>query len=311
MMLSDPLPDPKLLQLFDILYNCRSVTRAAEQIGQSQPTISIWLGRLREQLNDPLFVRTPGGMAPTPRADQLIGPCREILESLRRLTAWEQCFIPMTAQRRFRLCVSDASHITLLPKILNHLRIHAPGIRLEAARIDGNTESTLESGEADLAIGFVPWLGGGMYQQVLFEQSWVCLANRDHPRLIEGMNLAQYRSEGHVHISAGTGQKLLDAGLARAGIERRIVLELPAFLGLGAIIGTTDLVATLPRHIGQTLADMHNLKIYDCPLEVEGFTVKQHWHARYHHDTGNRWLREVIYSLFRTNNSLGPVDVLS
>lgn len=295
----EALPEPKLLQLFDVLYQCRSVTRAAEQLGQSQPTISIWLARLREQLNDPLFVRTPGGMAPTPRADQLIGPCREVLESLRRLTAWEPQFIAATAQRRFRLCVSDASHITLLPSILNHLRSHAPGIRLEAARIDGNTESALESGEADLAIGFVPWLGGGMYQQVLFEQDWVCLSNPQHPRLGDGMSLERYRAEGHVQISFGTGQKLLEAGLARAGIERRIMLELPAFLGLGKIIGTTDLLGTLPRHIGQTLADMHGLQVHDCPFEVEGFTVKQHWHARYHQDNGNRWLREVVRRLFQ------------
>ena len=101
-----------------------------------------------------------------------------------------------------------------------------------------------------------------------------------------------------VQISAGTGQKLLEAGLARASIERRIVLELPAFLGLGMIVGTTDLVATLPRHIGQTLADMHDLQVHDCPFAVEGFTVKQHWHARYHQDSGNRWLREVIHNLF-------------
>lgn len=296
----EALPEPKLLQLFDVLYHCRSVTRASEQLGQSQPTISIWLARLRDQLNDPLFVRTAGGMAPTPRADQLIGPCREVLESLRRLTVWESQFVAATAQRRFRICVSDASHITLLPRILNHLRSHAPGIRLEAARIDGNTESALESGEADLAIGFVPWLGGGMYQQVLFEQDWVCLSNPQHPRLGEGMNLTRYRAEGHVQISFGTGQKLLEAGLARAGVERRIILELPAFLGLGLIIGTTDLLATLPRHIGQTLADMHGLQVHDCPFEVDGFTVKQHWHARYHQDSGNRWLREVIRRLFST-----------
>lgn len=303
MSLLEPLPEPKLLQLFEVLYQCRSVTRAADQLGQSQPTISIWLARLREQLTDPLFVRTPGGMAPTPRADQLIGPCREVLESLRRLTTWAPQFIPATAQRRFRLCVSDASHITLLPTILNHLRAHAPGIRLEAARIDGNTESSLESGEADLAIGFVPWLGGGMYQQVLFEQDWVCLSNRQHPRLQSVMGVAEYRAEGHVQISAGTGQKLLEAGLARAGIERRIMLELPAFLGLGMIVGSTDLVATLPRHIGQTLADMHGLQVHDCPIAVEGFTVKQHWHARYHQDDGNRWLREVIRELFQAEHA--------
>lgn len=170
------------------------------------------------------------------------------------------------------------------------------GLRLVAARINDNTESALESGEADLAIGLVPGLGGGMYQQVLFEQDWVCLSNPQHPRLGKGMNLARYRAEGHVQIIAWTGQKLLEAGLAWAGIERRIMRDLPAFLGLGMKIGKTDLLATLPQHIGQTLAD--------CPFEVEGFTVKQHWHARYHQDSGNRWLREVVRGLFQSVSQL-------
>ncbi|MDE1166143.1 MAG: LysR family transcriptional regulator [Pseudomonas sp.] len=295
------LPEPKLLQLFDVLYNTRSVTRAAEQLGQSQPTISIWLGRLREQLHDPLFVRTPTGMAPTPQADALIGPCREVLESLRRLTAWESDFVPATAQRRFRLCVSDASHITLLPQLLEHLRKQAPGIRLEAARIDGNSERALESGEADLAVGFVPWLGAGMYQQVLFPQDWVCLSSATHPRIGAALSVQTYCAEGHVLVSAGTGQKLLEAGLARMAVERRIILELPGFLGLGAIIGTTDLIATLPRHIGETLAAMHHLAVHDCPVAIEGFSVKQHWHARYHLDSGNRWLRGVMLALFKSD----------
>ncbi len=189
------LPDLKLLQLFDLLYDLRSVTRAAEQLGQSQPTISIWLGRLREHLQDPLFVRTPAGMTPTPQADALIGPCREILESLRRFSAWEISFDPATAKRRFRICMTDASHITLLPKMLAHVRAQAPGIRLEAARIDGNTERALESGEADLAIGYVPWLGSGMYQQQLYMQDWVCLANPDHPRVRAKLTLKQYRAK--------------------------------------------------------------------------------------------------------------------
>jgi len=297
----DALPEPKLLLLFDVLYDTRSVTRTAEQLGQSQPTISLWLGKLRAQLGDPLFVRTPTGMAPTPQAEALITPCREVLESLRRLTAWEIGFDPASAQRRFRLCLSDASHITLLPKILEHLRNHAPGIRLEVARIDGNTERALETGEADLAIGFVPWLGGGIYQQVLFPQDWVCLTSPAHPRIGEVMQLDEYVREGHVFVSAGTGQKLLEAALARNAIERQIVLELPGFLGLGAVVGSTDLIATLPRHIGETLARPHGLTVHACPFLIENFLVKQHWHARYHQDPGNRWLRTTLSMLFQGN----------
>jgi len=291
-------PDLKLLQLFDLLYDVRSVTRVAEQLGQSQPTVSIWLGRLRDHLRDPLFIRTPGGMTPTPQADALIGPCREILESLRRFAAWEIAFDPATAKRRFRICMTDASHITLLPRILAHVRDQAPGIRLEAARIDGNTERALESGEADLAIGYVPWLGGGMYQQQLYNQDWVCLTNRHHPRVRARLSLRQYHAEGHVVIAAGTGAQLLEQALLRENIDRDVVLELPGFLGLGSIIRTTDLIATLPRNIGETLAEMNDIAVHSCPFSVDGFAVRQHWHAKYHHEAGNRWLRGVVAELF-------------
>jgi DNA-binding transcriptional LysR family regulator len=298
LMSTDELLDAKLLKLFDILYDTRSVTRTAGQLGQSQPTISIALGRLRDRLGDPLFIRTPGGMAPTPRADALIGPCRQIIESMRRFATSEPGFDPATARRRFRICMTDASHITLLPRLLAHMRAQAPGVRLEAARIDGQTEQALESGEADLAIGHLPWLGGGIYQQQLYAQDWVCLANAHHPRLRTRLSARQYRNEGHVLIAAGTGAHLLDQALAREGIERQVVLELPGFLGLGPIIQTTDLLATLPRHIGTTLAQANQLALHSCPFQVEGFAVRQHWHARYHQDAGNRWLREVVSQLF-------------
>lgn len=295
---STPLPDPKLLQLLDVLYDTRSVTRAAERLGLSQPTVSIWLARLRRQLRDPLFIRTPAGMQPTPQADALVGPAREALESLRRLAAWEQGFVPASAQRRFRICMTDASHITLLPPLLAHVRAMAPGVRLEAARIDGHSAQALASGEADLALGHAPWLASGIYQQTLFAQDWVCLANAGHPRLRRRLSLKAYRSEGHVAVGAGTGSALLEAGLAGAGVQRQIVLDLPSFLGLGAIVGTSDLIVTLPRQIGETLARQAGLAVFDCPVAVPGFDVKQHWHARYHQDAANRWLRGVVAGLF-------------
>jgi DNA-binding transcriptional LysR family regulator len=166
--------------------------------------------------------------------------------------------------------MTDASHITLLPRMLAHVRAQAPGVRLEAARIDGNTERALESGEADLAFGHVPWLGGGIYQQQLYTQDWVCLTNRHYPRLRK-LGLKQYRAEGHVVIAAGTGAQLLEQALVREHIDRDVVLELPGFLGLGAIIKSTDLIATLPRHIGETLAKVNDLAVHPCPVPVDGF----------------------------------------
>jgi DNA-binding transcriptional LysR family regulator len=259
-MLTDdpPLPDTRLLRLLDLLYDTRSVTRAAEHLGLSQPTVSIWLGQLREQYGDPLFVRTPRGMEPTPRADAMIGPAREALDAMRRLGRAGTDFDPATSARHFRICMTDASHITLLP----------------------------------------PWLEAGFYQQALYPQDWVCLVNGRHPRLGDTLGLAEYAAEAHVGIAAGTGAPLLAQAMADGGVQRRVLLELPGFLGLGAILSTTDLVATLPRQIGETLARAHGLRVLACPVAIAEFTVKQHWHARYHHDAGNRWLRGVCAALF-------------
>ena len=292
------LLEANLLQLFDLLYSTRSVTRAAEQLGLAQPTVSIWLGKLREQLGDPLFVRTPSGMQPTPLADAMIATAREALESLRHLSSWDSKFDPASSERRFRICMTDASHVTLLPQLLAHVRSLAPGIRLGATRIDGQIGHALESGEADLALGLIPELGAGFYQQSLFTQDWVCLANASHPRLKKTLSLAAYQQEEHIGIVSGTGHQLLDAALDRLHIDRRVALELPGFLGLAAIVSSTDLLITLPRQIGETLAQIGGLQVFPCPFAIAPFTVKQHWHTRYHRDAGNCWLRGVCAALF-------------
>ncbi|MEO6292349.1 MAG: LysR family transcriptional regulator [Burkholderiaceae bacterium] len=299
------LLDIKLLRLFDRLYDTRSVTRTAEALEQSQPTISIWLGRLRKRLDDPLFVRTAEGMLPTPRSDAMIGTVREVLSGLQRLSAAATVFSPATAQRRFRICMTDASHVTLLPRLLSHVRTAAPGITLEASRINEDLARNLQMGEADLALGYLPWLDTGFYQQTLYSQDWICLVNARHPRLASNnvpsttdWNLNTYQAEAHIGISSGTGYQLLDNTIASQGISRHIVLELPGFLGLSAMLTTTDLVATLPRHIGETLARTAGLQVLHCPFAIPSFTVKQYWHERYHHDSANRWMRGVCASLF-------------
>ena len=293
------LLDAKLLLLFDALYRTGSVTRTAEQLGQSQPTISIWLSHLRRELSDPLFIRTPSGMQPTPRADALIGTARQAEEALRQLSAAPEGFDPANARRRFRICMTDGSHVTLLPHILRHVRAAAPGVRIEAAQINSETARALQSGEADLALGFIPELEAGFFQQALYPQDWVCLVNHAHPRIADAITVEAYQAEEHIGIVSGTGAQLLTSSFEKQKVERRLALELPGFLGLPAIVSSTDLIATLPRHIGETLASFFGLRVLPCPIDIPGFTVKQHWHARFHHEPGNRWLREVCAELFQ------------
>ncbi|MFF7710272.1 LysR substrate-binding domain-containing protein [Pseudomonas sp. NPDC007930] len=293
------LLDLKLLRLFDLMYSTRSVSRCAEQLGQSQPTISIWLGRLREQLGDPLFVRTGAGMQPTPRADELVGTCRDALALVRQLSTAEAAFDPARAQRTFRICMTDASHATLLPELYQRIAHLAPAVNLEAVRIDHQTLEKLQAGEADLALGFLPELETGFYQQTLYQQDWVCVVRQAHPRVATALAISEYQAEEHIGISAGFGHQRLDIALAEQGIERRVRVRLPGFLGLPSLILSSDLIATVPRLIGHTLVRDSPLKMLPCPVPLPGFPVKQHWHVRYHHDAGNRWLRGLCAQLFQ------------
>jgi DNA-binding transcriptional LysR family regulator len=302
--LDSGLQDPKLLRLLDALYTTASVTRAAQALGQSQPTVSIWLARARAQLGDPLFVRTQRGMQPTPRMDTLIATVREVLSGLQRLAQAHTPFNPATAQREFRIYMTDASHITLLPRLFGRVRALAPGVRLSAAMLGGGMAQALQNGEADLAIGLIPGLEAGFYQQALYTQDWVCLCNARHSQFGAAANprgritAKQYAAANHAGIASGTGASLLGAALQGAGITRQVQLELPGFLGLSAILSTTDLLATLPRQIGETLAQAAGLKVLACPIAIPSFTVKQHWHTRYHQDSANQWLRGVVAQLF-------------
>jgi DNA-binding transcriptional LysR family regulator len=299
------LLDPRLLRLFDALFSTGSVTKAAEKLGQSQPTISIWLARLRKELDDPLFIRSAEGMLPTPRAEALIGTARQALEMLRRLAELRTDFDPTSAKRRFTICMTDGSHVTLLPSILAHVRRVAPGVRIEATQIGTDTPRMLQCGEADLALGFISDLDAGHFQQALFPQDWVCLANAKHARIRDRITAKDFRREAHVLIRSGTGHQLLAAALQEEEMVLDVALELPGFLGLPAIVGTTDLIATLPRHIGETLAHYYGLRVFNCPLPIAGFTVKQYWHARFHHDPANQWLRDLCAELFQQQEVRG------
>jgi DNA-binding transcriptional LysR family regulator len=291
--------DTRLLVLFDEIYKGLSMTRAAEKLGLSQPTVSIWIGKLRRQLHDPLFVRTGSGLRPTPRADALIRPVRQALESLRGLSGEVLAFDPAREARVFRIAMTDASHITLLPIMLARVRVVGPNLRLEVLPISVGTRRDLEDGRADLAIGSVAGLESGFHEQKLYDQDFICLVSAKHPRIgADGMTARTYLQEAHVGILSGASYSSLSTSLATQHLKRRVMLELPGFLGLATIVASTDLVATVPRHIGETLAQGPAIRVVRCPVRIAGFTVKQYWHERYHHDPGHRWLRSLAFQLF-------------
>ena len=289
--------DARMLVLFDEIYRAQSMTRAADRLGVSQPTASIWLAKLRRQWHDPLFVRTSAGMQPTPRADALIGPAREALALLRGLSGGAQSFDPGSAQRKFRICMTDASHITLLPGILAHVRGVGPNVGLDVANISSGTAHMLETGEADLALGYIPGLEAGFHEQPLYTQDFICLVNAGHPRVGAVFTARAFKEEGHIGILVV--DQLPDAArrAQEAGHRTPRATRIARIPGTGRhrfVHGSgRDRSA---HHRRGARADGADPDI-SRPVKIPTFTVNQYWHARYHHDPGVRWLRSVCAQL--------------
>ncbi|MET0507964.1 MAG: LysR family transcriptional regulator [Burkholderiaceae bacterium] len=291
--------DLKLLSVFIEIHRTGSVSLAAENLGWAQPTASIALGKLRRYFDDPLFVRTSTGMRPTPRAQSLHGPLADALERLEAALRSRHPFDPATSARSFRLQMTDISQVVLVPRLVSRIAEVAPSIRTEILDIDDRTPQRLESGEADLAIGFMPQLESGFRQQVLFEQRFVCLVRDGHPHVDSRMTLRQFQQASHIEVmTPGTGHAIVDRFLQRRGIERRIALKVPNFLGLARIVAETDLIVTVPARLGEAMAGTAAIRSVAPPLSLPPFAVRQHWHERYHRDPPNRWLRELVAALF-------------
>ncbi|WP_263771744.1 LysR family transcriptional regulator [Propionivibrio soli] len=286
--------DAKDLKLIDVLYTTRSVSKTAEVMGQSQPKISTWLKRIREQLKDPLFVRTSEGMTPTPRAEAIVGKARSILEAMLQIIDAPN-FDPQTSTRTFRMCIPDGAQTTLLPNMLRTICANSPGIRFEALPLDHNTPRLLESGAADLAFGgFVPEMETGFYEQTLFDQNYVCLVSAEHPRIKEELTLDAFQRESHIAFGYGRSYELIESEMKRFNISRRVRVYLPGVLGVTKIIAATDMITTLPGQIGTILGrSSPAIRLFPCPVPLANVVVKQFWHSRFHLDPGHQWLRRI------------------
>jgi DNA-binding transcriptional LysR family regulator len=291
--------DMKLLAVFDEIYKTRSVSRAGENLGIPQTSVSLALARLRRRFNDQLFVRTGNGMMPTPRAAMLVPQLRQALQLLQLATEQQAEFDPESSCRTFRLSMTDISHLEFLPSMMNKVARVAPNVQIEVLRIKADTGKLLESGDADLAIGYMPELEAGFYQQRLFKDGFACVVRRDHPRIGAKLTQSRFKSERHVVLIApGTGNEIVERELKRQGTQRKVALSLPTLPGVGNLLANTDLMATLPERVARTLVKIAHVKALAPPYRFPDFSIKQHWHERYHQDPGNRWLRSTLAELF-------------
>lgn len=292
--------DLNLLLTLDALLAEHHVTRAAQRLGLSQPAVSVHLAKLREALGDPLLLPGPRGMRPTTRANELREPLRQALEALQRAVSPSAPFDPARAEHTWRIAASDYTEAAILLPALAGLRRAAPGTRLAVLQIVPSRLAKLaEQGDIDLAFHIREGAPPTLRHRRLLAERYVLAGRADHPRLKRRPTLAQFCAIEHVVVSPDGGgfRGVADEALARVGATRRVVLSVPHFTFVKAVLASTDLVAMLPARLIGERDDA--LRVVEAPIEVPGFEMNMLWHERSHRDPAHVWLREQIAAAVR------------
>ncbi|MFA6094989.1 MAG: LysR family transcriptional regulator [Candidatus Paceibacterota bacterium] len=300
--------DLNLLVAFDVLMRELNVTRAAEQMFITQSAMSHTLHKLRQQLDDPLLVKTPSGMKPTERALALINPVRALLAETERLIQPPLEFDAATSQRRFVLAATDYIEFLLMPELSGLIENIAPGIDLQVKRTESSFPvSQLESGSLDVVLGFESVLlpPAQLQNQYLFSDKMACVVRRNHPLLSKPPSLDDFVAVPHMLISrTGSNVGVIDQKLAELGLERRIKLIVPHFLSAPLIVAKTDMILSLPYRIAEQFTKIAPLAIFPLPLELPDYDLCMIWHQLRDKDPAHQWLRDKIIAICRNIDEL-------
>jgi DNA-binding transcriptional LysR family regulator len=285
------------LLVVDALLKHRNVTRAAQELGVSQSALSHSLNKLRARFGDPLFVRAGARMHPTPLAEKFADPIARSLAIIRNDILNAVGFDPATSTRTFTVCVNEVGAIAMVPRILARLRERAPHARLSPRSVPPeHISDALESGQADIAVGYYPMLKASTYQQALCKRTYVGIVRRDHPSVGETLTLEQLYALPMIRTtSVHAINSLLDAHMAERGIKPVIALETSYVMALAFLTADSDWLALIPEELVQIMQALAPVRPVRIPLELPPVAIKQHWHQRYKDDDANRFLRQTVY----------------
>ena len=256
------------------------------------------LRRLREKLNDPLFIRTSDGMVPTAYAESIIHTVSSSLAELRNCLSATSVFASDT-KHNFRLMMGDYNGAIVLPRVLSELQVSAPNITLTTTHIDRNSAyEKLRAGRTDVVIT-TELNGPGLYQQQLFEDAYVTLVGKAQSEVSGDLNLEKFCDIPHVLFSLeGRGTSNVDVALDKLSRQRQVALRVPHVSVIPQVLESVPYLATLPLRLAEVYLQRYDLKVYEPPVELKQLKVYQYWHSRQHHDPACIWLRSQIKGVF-------------
>jgi DNA-binding transcriptional LysR family regulator len=295
--------DLNLLVVLDALLTERSVSRAGQRLGLSQPAVSAALTRLRALFGDPLLVRAGRGLALTRPAEDLIAPVREILTHIEQTLVERPAFDPTRDVRSFAISASDYATLVLLTPFVRALAAEAPAVTVHLLPRSRDVGAVLRGGHADLVIEPRELFIDAKFPSAsLFSDRWLCAVDAANPA-VRGRRITweQYLALPHLVYGIGPDRQLnlADQHFGRLGVSRKIEVTVESFLLVPFLLAGTPLVSLiLERTVGR-LAAATTIRTLEPPMALPDIHEAMFWHPRHTTDPGHRWLRERLAALAR------------
>lgn len=286
------------LVVFQSLIQTGNVTATAAELHMSQPAVSRALAHLREMFNDPLFVRAPGGVIPTERAQEVSPRVSDMVDDLADLLSAQEFDLNST-DRSFRVATTDYGASTVILDAMKMFGKKAPKANLEIVPFTSDVFKDLAEGRLDLVLYSDATIPESLRSESLFEESYSFIVRNKHPVLKEQKNgtvpLKNFLAWPHILVTVFGGRYgEIDRALKNIGMERHIAMRLPYFSTAPLIVTQTDMLLTLPSRMAKHFASILKLQCLDTPIEISNFGYRQIWHQRTDHDPAMIWLRKTI-----------------
>ncbi len=291
--------DLNLLLTFDAIYSERSISKAADKLSLSQPTVSNALARLRISLDDPLFVRSAQGMVPNAKAKALAEPVRQALLIIERGLGGDEGFNFSQSSREFSIAVEDYGEVVILPRFVDWLSVVAPQVKIRIRpEPSASLKAALMEGVVDLALDYYPVRNPDYVNKCVMTETLLTLSRRDHPLIGDKLSLESFLALGQVIIEPRPdAMPLIDAALAKRGLKRHVAVTVPHFMSMPLIVQSSDMIATMPRRMALLYADHFRVRAHAMPLRTPQLPVYLIWHKSAESDSGHQWFRNQLIDL--------------
>jgi len=288
--------DLNLFVVLEAIYREGNITRAGQQLNLTQPAISHALKRLRDLLQDPLFVRHGPHMVPTPFTRNMIEQVRQALQILEVNLSESRNFVPEHTRRTFHLSLWEYAEALILPHLLRRLTHAAPGMSITTSQVKRrDLETELANASVDLAIDIPMTISDRIRQKWLLTEPFVVIARQGHPAITDKLDLDTYLGQRHIQVSSRRhGPSLIDVELGRRGLRRQVFLRSQHNLTACMVVSKTDMLLTLPERLAQLTNSGFMNQVHPFPLQAPRLEAHLYWHESVENDPANRWLRAEI-----------------